>query len=96
MEKGAAGCPSLPLHYGLTNPGTSRTSPAAYPTSSPVRRGAVETEPYGHRADRPPYPTPGRNPLGFRQGLPSLLRRSERPAEDEQGGGRGQGPGVPS
>ena len=32
MEKDAAGYPSLPLHYGLTNPGTSRTSPAAYPT----------------------------------------------------------------
>ncbi len=24
MEKGAAGCPSLPSHYGLTNPGISR------------------------------------------------------------------------
>jgi hypothetical protein len=24
MEKGAAGYPSLPLHYGLTNPGISR------------------------------------------------------------------------
>jgi hypothetical protein len=24
MEKGAAGCPSLPSHYGLTNPGVSR------------------------------------------------------------------------
>ena len=23
--------------------------------SSPVRRGAAETEPHGHRADRPPY-----------------------------------------
>ena len=39
MEKDAAGYPSLPLHYGLMNPGTSRTSPAAYPTSSPVLRG---------------------------------------------------------
>jgi hypothetical protein len=29
MEKDAAGCPSLPTHYGPTNPGTSRTSPAA-------------------------------------------------------------------
>ena len=35
MEKDAAGYPQ-----GHTNPGTSRTSPAAYPTSSPVRRGA--------------------------------------------------------
>ena len=33
MEKDAAGCPSLPSHYGLTNPGTSRTSPAAYLTT---------------------------------------------------------------
>ena len=32
MEKDAAGCPSLPSHYGLTNPGTSRTSPVAYLT----------------------------------------------------------------
>jgi hypothetical protein len=32
MEKDAAGYPSLPLHYGLTNPGTGRTSPAAYLT----------------------------------------------------------------
>ena len=24
MEKDAAGCPSLPSHYGLTNPGISR------------------------------------------------------------------------
>jgi hypothetical protein len=60
MEKGAAGCPSLPSHYGLMNPGTSRTSPAAYPTSSPVRRGAAETRPYGHRADRLPYPSTNR------------------------------------
>ena len=39
MEKDAAGYPSLPLHYGLMNPGTSRTSPAAYPTSRAVLRG---------------------------------------------------------
>jgi hypothetical protein len=32
MEKDAAGCPSLPLHYGFMNPGTRRTSPAVYPT----------------------------------------------------------------
>jgi hypothetical protein len=35
MEKDAAGSPLLPMHHGLTNPGTSRTSPAAYPTSCP-------------------------------------------------------------
>src|SRR5271165_6756526 len=34
MEKDAAGYPQ-----GHTNPGTSRTSPAAYPTSRPVLRG---------------------------------------------------------
>ena len=39
MEKDAAGCPSLPTHYGPTNPGTSRTSPAAYPTARTVLRG---------------------------------------------------------
>ena len=39
MEKDAAGYPSLPLHYGLMNPGISRTSPAAYPTSRAVLRG---------------------------------------------------------
>ncbi len=32
MEKDAAGYPSLLSHYGLTNSGISRTSPAAYPT----------------------------------------------------------------
>jgi hypothetical protein len=32
MEKDAAGCLSLLSHYRLTNPGTRRTSPAAYPT----------------------------------------------------------------
>ena len=32
MEKDATGCPSLPSHYGLMNPGTRRTSPAVYPT----------------------------------------------------------------
>jgi len=34
MEKDAAGYPQ-----GHTNPGTSRTSPAAYPTSRAVLRG---------------------------------------------------------
>jgi hypothetical protein len=33
MEKDAADCLSLPSHYRLTNPGTRRTSPAAYPTA---------------------------------------------------------------
>jgi hypothetical protein len=39
MEKDAAGCPSLPSHYGLTNPGTSRTSPAAYLTTNDAQIG---------------------------------------------------------
>src|SRR3954463_3312891 len=38
MEKGAAGCLSLPLHYRLTTPGERRTSPAAYPTYFTVAR----------------------------------------------------------
>ena len=37
MEKDAAGCPSLPSHHGLTNPGTSRTPPAAYLTPKDAR-----------------------------------------------------------
>ena len=57
MEKGAAGCPSLPSHYGLTNPGTSRTSPAAYPTSRPVWRGAE-----GEGVARLPHRRPTRPP----------------------------------
>jgi hypothetical protein len=32
MEKGAAGCPSLPSHYGLTNPGISRELASRPPT----------------------------------------------------------------
>ena len=58
MEKDAAGYPSLPLHYGLMNPGTSRTSPAAYPTSRAVLRG-------GGGGDVTSLPDPwGSNPLG--------------------------------
>src|SRR5215469_14375198 len=45
-KKGAAGYPQ-----GPTNPGTSRTSPAAYPTVRTVWRGAAETGPQGNRAD---------------------------------------------
>ncbi|SIO59563.1 hypothetical protein SAMN05444166_6097 [Singulisphaera sp. GP187] len=43
MEKDVAGCPSLLSHYGLTNPGTSRTSPAAYPTPVRFDERGVET-----------------------------------------------------
>ena len=39
MEKDADGHPSLPLHSGLTNPGPSRTSPAAYLNSEAVPPG---------------------------------------------------------
>ena len=49
MEKDAAGYPQ-----GPTNPGTSRTSPAAYPTSCPVWRGAAETGPQGNRVTAHP------------------------------------------
>ena len=52
MEKDAAGCPSLLSHYGLTNPGTSRTSPAAYPTARPVLRGGGGGDP----TSLPDYP----------------------------------------
>jgi len=44
MEKDADGRPSLPTHHGLTNPGTSRTSPAAYPTHVRFDEQGVETE----------------------------------------------------
>jgi hypothetical protein len=41
MKKDAAGCPSLPSHYGLTNPGTSRylVSRLPYVTCSSEGRG---------------------------------------------------------
>src|SRR5262245_51619364 len=42
MEKGAAGYLSLPPQNRLTNSGTSRTSPAAYPTARTVLRGGGE------------------------------------------------------
>ena len=41
MEKDAAGCPSLLLHYGIMNPGTRRTSPAVYPTSGGLSNSGV-------------------------------------------------------
>jgi hypothetical protein len=52
MEKDAAGCPSLPLQYGLTNPGTNRTSPAAYPTHAGFDERGVETE-HGEASEAP-------------------------------------------
>jgi hypothetical protein len=52
MEKGAAGYPSLPLHYGLTNSGTSRTSPVAYPTPVQFDERGVETE-HGMASEAP-------------------------------------------
>jgi hypothetical protein len=53
MEKDAAGCPSLLLHYGITNPGTRRTSPAVYPT----RRRTLELWIDGFRGDMQRTPT---------------------------------------
>ena len=52
MEKDAAGCPSLPIAYGLTNPGTSRTSPAAYPTPVRFDERGVETG-HGEASEAP-------------------------------------------
>ena len=51
MEKDAAGCLSLPLHYGLTNPGISRylASRLPYFTCSSQGEGVAATS--------PPYPT---------------------------------------
>ena len=55
MEKDAAGYPQ-----GHTNPGTSRTSPAAYPTSRAVLRGGgggdVTSLPDPGWATTPVYP----------------------------------------
>jgi hypothetical protein len=75
MEKDAAGYPQ-----GHTNPGTSRTSPATYPTLRAVLREGVA-------ATSPPYPTPrGAIPWGhparnspFRLGLSHTLRPRGRP-----------------
>ena len=41
MEKGAAGFPSLPSHYGLTNPGISRELASRPPTCFAVPRAVV-------------------------------------------------------
>src|SRR5512134_1144019 len=44
MEKGAAGCPSLPSHYGLTNPGISRELASRPPTFLTLAGEAEEKE----------------------------------------------------
>src|SRR4051794_10502530 len=44
MEKGAAGCPSLPTHYGLTNPGASRDLASRPPTFLGLRPKDVMSE----------------------------------------------------
>jgi hypothetical protein len=48
--------PTVPTAMGEDN---ARFDPTGEPdeakVSSPVRRGAAETGPYGNRADRPPY-----------------------------------------
>jgi len=45
MEKGAAGCPSLPTHHGLTNPGISRDLASRLPYSSPIPIGTRAAPP---------------------------------------------------
>ena len=83
MEKDAAGYPSLPLHYGLTNPGTSRTSPAAYPTSRAVLRGGgggdVTSLPDTGVGNHPGLPGPSAVTLsaGPHRLLSNALTRSE-------------------
>ncbi|MGP0066252.1 MAG: PDDEXK nuclease domain-containing protein, partial [Isosphaeraceae bacterium] len=42
MEKGAAGYPSLPLHYGLTNPGISRDLASRLPNFMSLAKDAEE------------------------------------------------------
>jgi hypothetical protein len=45
MEKGAAGCPSPPSHYGLTNPGISRnlaSRPPNFMRSRPMPDRVIE------------------------------------------------------
>ena len=75
MEKDAAGYPSLPLHYGLMNPGTSRTSPAAYPTSRAVLRGGgggdVTSLPDTWVGNHPGLP--GQRPPELRHGIEVVL-----------------------
>ena len=51
MEKGAAGYPSLPLHYGLMDPGISRYLASRLPLLHVQFLGE------GVAATSPPYPT---------------------------------------
>ncbi len=44
MEKGAAGYPSLPLHYGLTNSGISRDLASRLPNFLTIAEDAEEQE----------------------------------------------------
>ncbi len=44
MEKGAAGYPSLPLHYGLTNPGISRDLASRLPNFLGLKAREVMSE----------------------------------------------------
>jgi len=57
-EKDASGCPSLPSHHGLTNPGPRRTSPAAYPTGKPQ----AETFRWNPAGNQPRPAEPGQRP----------------------------------
>jgi hypothetical protein len=54
MEKGAAGYPSLSSQDGPTNPGTSRTSPAAYLTWTCAGSGVAWSATRTASTTRPP------------------------------------------
>ena len=97
MEKGAAGCPSLPTHHGLTNPGISRDLASRLPYGSLPRGGGrgdhQETIkrlsawlPRGRKmrlcADRLLVETGrGHGPQAGRRGLIRSTRDSVRPSE---------------
>ena len=72
MEKDAAGYPSLPLHYGLMNPGISRYLASRLPTSRPVLRGLGSS----NASLLPDY---GKAKKGFNRGH----RESYEPRSDE-------------
>ena len=82
MEKDAAGYPQ-----GHTNPGTSRTSPAAYPTSRAVLRGGGDGDatslPGAWVGDHPGLPGPmPRTPMPRNGSSSVALSRNVGPAGD--------------
>ena len=60
MEKDAAGCPSLPSHYGLTNPGISRYLASRLPYFTCSSEG-IATRSCGCSCYD--WPQPGHNPV---------------------------------